>query len=66
MSEGYQFARLTCRSCGRQKDRPAQSVPVGSHERWRCVACGHRGADITIIYSVGKPPANVVPIKRRE
>jgi hypothetical protein len=60
---GTMTAEVTCRGCGRRVQMNPERIPVNSHNRLRCVKCGHRGADISLHLDVRKAPDNVVPLR---
>lgn len=66
MVEGYSVAVITCRGCGRRKDMPPENVPARSHDRLRCKACWHLGADISIVWTAQSPPNNVVRLMKKK
>lgn len=50
---GIDVTHITCRGCGRKVERPEiGNELVGCHERMRCRACGHRGADLLRVWHV--------------
>lgn len=57
MVEGYEEWTITCRGCGRVKKLTGVGNQlVGKQDRMRCKKCGHRGADLLRVWTVGKPP----------
>jgi hypothetical protein len=55
MPEQYTLVIVECRKCGHKVYKPVDAVPIGSHHRWRCNKCGHRGASLTRTWSWNKP-----------
>ena len=46
-SKGHEYTQVSCRGCGRSvKVVGAGNALVGCHDRMKCKACGHRGADL--------------------
>jgi hypothetical protein len=63
---GYQVAHVTCRACRHVARLDPVRVPVGTQLRLRCRVCGARGADIQYVWTVEKPPGNVVAFRGRK
>jgi DNA-directed RNA polymerase subunit RPC12/RpoP len=60
MVEGHEVWHIRCLACSRKVERLADPARpnelVGKQARLRCASCGHRGAEITRIWTVGPPP----------
>lgn len=70
MVSGRTVAHITCEHCGRcvkLEERRFAALPVGVRlrQRLRCTGCGHRGAQISLVWQEGAPPANVVRLTPR-
>lgn len=65
---GYEVTHIECRGCGRKVEWPETGNRlVGCHDRMRCKACGHRGADMHRVWHVGKRPgADVISLAPRQ
>jgi DNA-directed RNA polymerase subunit RPC12/RpoP len=60
MVEGHEVWHLKCLGCGRTVKHPADpknpNALVGKQRRLRCSKCGHLGAEITRVWTVGPAP----------
>jgi hypothetical protein len=60
MVEGHEVWHIKCEGCGRKVERLADPTDpnalVGKQRQLRCDACGHQGAQITRVWTVGPAP----------
>jgi transposase-like protein len=61
-AKGYQILVVMCVACGHSGH--VDPVRVTAGKRFRCRSCRSRRCDVRLVWHEGRPPDNVIALKR--